>query len=447
MSRVIVRGERIVFPDGERPGAICIEDGIIQSIGDINDFPVIVGDRLIDAANHVVMAGMIDVHVHINEPGRTDWEGFETATRAAAMGGSTLLVDMPLNSTPVTTTVENFQLKLDAAEGKLAVNVAYHAGVIPGHAEQLDQLLSMGAIAGKAFMIDSGMDDFPFADRETLREAMLVLKKHGKPLLAHGELDLDLETPATPWTDFADYLASRPQAMETAAVKMLIDLCAETDCAVHLVHLSATEPLPMLRDAREGGLPFTVETSPHYLLLAAEDVPDGATQFKCAPPIRGVENRSVLRQALTDGDIDLVATDHSPCPPELKNLATGDFSTAWGGISSLQYMLPIVWTAMQEQGATPADMAKWLSQKPAKMLGLKSHGRLSLGKVADLVIWDPSGETHVTPELTAHKHKITPYDGMKLKGKVLHTMVGGKTVFENDVITTSNIGKSLMVKS
>ena len=429
MGTFILQGERVVFPDGERPGSIYITDGEIRAVGRRHQFAGY--EELIDVGSQVIMPGMIDVHVHINEPGRTDWEGFETATKAAAVGG--------------TTTVESFQQKLDAAEGKLSVNVAYHAGVIPNHAAHLDQLLSMGAIAGKAFMINSGMDDFPFSDRETLREAMLVLKNHGKPLLAHGELDLNLKTPPAPWTKFSDYLASRPQAMETAAVQMLIELCEETGCAVHLVHLSAIEPLEMLRSARKRGLPITVETSPHYLLLTAEDVPDGQTQFKCAPPIREASNQVVLKNALMAGDIDLVATDHSPCPPSLKNFETGDFSTAWGGISSLQYMLPIVWTAMESEGATPADMARWLCQKPAEMLGLDRLGALEVGKKADIIVWDPASETVVEPASTYHRHKVTPYDGRSLKGCVTQTILGGRTIFKDGKLTQPNLGKSLMM--
>ncbi len=444
MSGLVIKSRRVVFPGGERPAVILVRDGIIQEVREYAD-ELNTGDLpVLDFGDDVVMPGIIDVHVHVNEPGRTEWEGFETATKAAAMGGVTTIVDMPLNSTPVTTTVENFRAKLDAAEGKLAVNVAYHAGVIPDHADQLDQVLEMGAIAGKAFMIDSGMEDFPFADRDTLREAMMVLKRHGKPLLAHGELALDLAQPQQPWIKFADYLASRPQAMETAAVKMLIDLCAETDCAVHLVHLSATDALPLLKDARGGGLPITVETSPHYLYFAAEDVSDGATQFKCAPPIREKENQTILRQALLNGDIDLVATDHSPCPPSLKNIESGDFSTAWGGISSLQYVLPVTWSAMREVGAEPADMARWLCQKPAGSMGLRQHGRIDTGKVADFVVWDPDGSVEVSGEMTQHRHKITPYDGLSLTGRVSCTVLGGKVIYQNGDLIDEKLGRSIL---
>lgn len=445
MSVFILQGERVIFPDGERPGALYISEGQIKAIGRRHQFAGY--EEVIDVGDRIIMAGVIDVHVHINEPGRTDWEGFETATRAAAAGGTTTLVDMPLNSSPVTTTIENFQQKLDAAEGKLVVNVAYHAGAIPKHADHLDQVLSMGAIAGKAFMIDTGMEDFPYADRETLREAMVVLKKHNKPLLAHGELDLNLDLPPTPWTKFSDYLASRPSAMETAAVKMLIELCAETGCAVHLVHLSAVEPLVMLREARASGLPITVETSPHYLYFAAEDIPDRATQFKGSPPIRERANQLILRQALMAGDIDIVATDHSPCPPELKNLDTGDFATAWGGLSSLQYLLPVVWSAMREVGASPSDIARWLCQKPAEILALDQLGTLEEGKMADIIVWDPEREMTVNPQVTLHKHKISPYDGRTLTGVVEHTILGGRTVFKDGIITDSDFGKSLMMKS
>lgn len=447
MSVFVLQGERVIFPDGDRPGALYISEGHIKAVGRRHQFAGY--EQVIDVGGKIIMAGIVDVHVHINEPGRADWEGFSTATKAAAYGGITTLVDMPLNSTPVTTTIDHFQQKLDAAENQLAVNVAYHAGVIPGHVAHLDKVLGMGAVAGKAFMIDSGMEDFPFADRETLREAMLVLKKHNKPLLAHGELKLDLEMPKTPWTKFADYLASRPQAMETAAVKMLIELCEETGCAVHLVHLSATEPLALLRSSRAKGLPITVETSPHYLYLSAEDVPDGATQFKCAPPIRKRENQNVLRDALMASDIDLIATDHSPCPPELKNLDTGDFATAWGGISSVQYLLPIIWSAMHGAGATPSDLARWLCQKPAEMLGLSKMGigTLAKGNVADVIVWDPEAEFTVGSDLTQHRHKLTPYDGRTLKGIVDQTILGGRTIFKDGLLTRSDFGKSLMIKS
>ncbi len=444
MTQLVVKSQRVIFPEGERPAVIVIRDGIIQKVKDFDDEPETFNSQLLDVGEQVVMPGIIDVHVHINEPGRTDWEGFATATRAAAMGGATTLVDMPLNSTPVTTTVENFQAKLDAAEGQLATNVAYHAGVIPNHVKELDQLLSMGAIAGKAFMIDSGMEDFPFSDQATLRDAMRVLKKHGKPLLAHGELDLQLPMPATPWVKYEDYLASRPPSMEIEAVKMLIELCAETDCAVHLVHLSAAEPLAILQEARAGGLPITVETSPHYLYLAAEDISDGATQFKCAPPIRLKENQERLRQALLAEDIDLVATDHSPCPPELKGMDTGDFSTAWGGISSLQYCLPITWSAMRQVGATPVDIARWLCQNPARSMGLQQLGRIGVGKTADLTIWDPERELTVSPAVTQHRHKITPYDGATLTGKVTHTILGGNLIFEDGVVNPGLRGRSIL---
>ncbi|MEM9776494.1 MAG: amidohydrolase family protein, partial [Chloroflexota bacterium] len=263
MSEFVLKGKRVVLTDGESAASLLISDGNIVSIGEHNAEYDLPAKDIYDLGCSVLMPGIIDVHVHINEPGRTEWEGFETATQAAAAGGLTTLADMPLNSSPVTTTVESFRKKLNESSTKLAVDVAYHAGVVPDHAEQLNKVLSMGAIAGKAFMIDSGIDEFPFADRDTLHEAMTVLKTHNKPLLAHAELELSLDLPEPPWTRFKDYLASRPQAMETGAVKLLIELCKETGCAVHVVHLSATEPLEMLRAARAKGLPITVETSPH----------------------------------------------------------------------------------------------------------------------------------------------------------------------------------------
>lgn len=445
MNHFVLKGKHIVLPSGVAAASILIVEGVIEAIGGYDaDFDQS-AINTIDMQEMVIMPGLVDVHVHINEPGRTEWEGFETATQAAAAGGVTTVIDMPLNSSPVTTTVESFQQKLEAADGKLAVDVAYHAGVVPDHAEQLDQVLSMGAIAGKAFMIDSGIDEFPFADRNALRAGMRVLKAHNKPLLAHGEVELGVNTPAPPWTRFNDYLASRPQAMETAAVKMLIELCQETGCAVHLVHLSATEPLEMLRAARAKGLPITVETSPHYLLLTAEEILDGRTEFKCAPPIREKANQAILKQALLNGDIDIVATDHSPCSPDLKKLETGDFSSAWGGISSLQYLLPIVWTAMKDDGATPADLARWLSANPAKIMGLQDRGTIEVGRKADLVCWSAERSFEVNPALTRHRHKLTPYNGRTLFGQVQMTMLGGKIIFQNGELKASDLGKSLMM--
>ena len=446
MKEFILRGERVILPRGESAAALLISNGVIKSIGDYASTFQTKVETLIDVGRSVLMPGLVDMHVHINEPGRTAWEGFLTATQSAAAGGTTTLVDMPLNSSPVTTTVDHFNQKLEAAKGKLAVDVGYYAGIIPNHSKHLDQLLSQGAMAGKAFLIDSGIDEFPFADRETLREAMHILKRHNKPLLAHAELPAKQHTePPKPWTKYADYLASRPPEMETTAIDMLIELCEETGCAVHVVHLSAIEPLDMLRDARARGLPITVETSPHYLLLAAEDIPDGRTDFKCAPPIREKANQSVLRQALLSGDIDLVATDHSPCPPDLKNLESGDFATAWGGISSLQYLLPIVWTGLKDLGAVPSHLSRWLSQNPANVLGLHDRGRIEVGRRADFVSWNPDASFEVSATQTHHRHKLTPYDGMTLWGKVQLTMLGGEIIFQDGQILSPNLGKSLMM--
>lgn len=408
---------------------------------------------LLDFGDRVVMPGIVDTHVHVNEPGRTEWEGFETATRAAAAGGITTLVDMPLNSVPATTTREGLRAKVEAARGRCRVDAGFWGGVVPGNAGELAGLWQDGALGFKAFLVPSGVDEFQHVEEKDLREALPVLARLGAPLLAHAELPGPIEAAAGVWEDagpaglreYSRYLRSRPDAAEVEAVELLVRLCRETGARVHVVHVSSVEVLPILRRAREEGLPLTAETCPHYLTFAAEEIPEGGVAFKCAPPIRSRENRERLWEALREGLIDLVATDHSPSPPERKKVETGDFRGAWGGIASLQLALPVVWTGARERGFTVAQLAEWMGAAPARLAGLEgSKGAIAPGQDADLVVWDPEAHFTVEPGSLHHRHRLTPYAGRTLYGVVHRTLLRGETVYDDGVFPVAPSGRLLL---
>ncbi|HEV2852311.1 MAG TPA: allantoinase AllB [Thermoanaerobaculia bacterium] len=427
-----LRSHRVATPEGLRPAAIHIRQGRIERVGTPED----VSGPLIDCGDSVVMPGLVDSHVHVNEPGRTEWEGFETATRAAAAGGITTLVDMPLNSVPATTTREALRAKAEAAHGKMRVDVGLWGGVVPGNVDELEGLLADGVLGFKAFLVPSGVDEFQHVEEADLREAMPVLARHGAVLLAHAEVPGPIQAAAGVWeggspSEYDRYLRSRPDAAEVEAVEMLVRLCRETGCRVHIVHVSSMAVLPVLERARAEGLPVTAETCPHYLTFAAEEIADGAVAWKCAPPIRSRQNRERLWEALREGLLDLVATDHSPCPPEMKKLETGDFRGAWGGIASLQLALPAVWTGARERGFTVSNLAEWMCAAPARLAGLQDRkGAIAPGYDADLVVWDPDASFEVDPAKLLHRHKLTPYAGRTLFGVVRHTLVRGETVYD-----------------
>ncbi|HEX5714767.1 MAG TPA: allantoinase AllB [Thermoanaerobaculia bacterium] len=418
---LVVRGRRVVTSGGIAPASIHVEEGRIAAVGEWDGLPPNV--PVIEAGEAVVMPGLVDTHVHINEPGRTDWEGFETATRAAAAGGITTLVDMPLNSIPATTTREALRTKREAARGKCRVDVGFWGGVVPGNSEEIAGLIEDGVLGFKAFLVPSGVEEFQHVTEADLREAMPRL--NGAVLLVHAELPGPLGT--CEGDRYDDYLRSRPDAAETEAIDLLIRLSRELGARVHIVHLATAEALPLLRKARRD-LPITVETCPHYLTFAAEEIPDGALAFKCAPPIRSRENRERLWEALREGLIDLVATDHSPSPPELKR---GGFREAWGGIASLQLALPAVWTGARERGFSLQDLALWMSRNPARLAGLANKGAIQPGFDADLVIWEPEESFRVEPEALQHRHKLTPYAGRTLNGIVRRTLLRGETVYHD----------------
>lgn len=436
--RLVLRSRRVVTPDGVRPATIHIRQGRIERVAAWDE--ILPGSQeLLDCGDSVILPGVVDTHVHVNEPGRTDWEGFTTATRAAAAGGITTLVDMPLNSIPATTTREALRAKIEAARGKTHVDVGLWGGVVPGNAGELAGLMEDGVLGFKAFLVPSGVDEFGYVGEADLREALPVLARHRAVLLAHAELPGPIDAAVGVWEgtgpaelrEYRRYLQSRPDLAEVEAVELLVRLCRETHCRVHIVHVASAEVLPILRRAREEGLPVTAETCPHYLTFAAEEIPDGGVAFKCAPPIRSQENRELLWEALREGVLDLVASDHSPSPPARKQVESGDFRSAWGGIASLQLALSAVWTGARERGFTISDLAEWMCAAPARLAGLQGRkGAIAPGIDADLVVWEPEASFVVEPRDLQHRHKLTPYAGRTLYGVVQRTLLRGETVYD-----------------
>ncbi len=420
---------RVVLPSGVQEATLLVDGERIAEV-------VLGASRVasaIDFGDRVLAPGLVDCHVHVNEPGRTEWEGFDTATRAAAAGGVTALVDMPLNSLPVTTTRAALEQKKQASLGKCRVDVGFWGGVVPGNSGDLRALAEGGALGCKAFLVHSGIDEFPNATEDDLREAMPVLRDAGLPLLAHAELDLGARLTSDDKRTYRRYLESRPPSWEDEAIRLLVKLCRETRCPVHIVHLSSAGSLSTLRAAKAEGLPITVETCPHYLCLEASSIPDGATFYKCAPPIRDAANRDALWQGLFDGVIDFVITDHSPCLPALKLAESGDFEAAWGGIASLQLGLPAVWTEGKKRGATLPLLFRWMSQAPAEFAGLAGKkGRLAAGYDADLLVFDPDEPLLVEPERLFFRHKVSPYLGQRLRGRVHSTLLRGECVYDGE---------------
>jgi allantoinase len=455
MASWLVRSERVVLPDGMRPATIIVENGRITSVtsgtstsGPQALKPLSPQATLIDAGNAVVMPGLIDSHVHINDPGRADWEGFDTATHAAAAGGITTLVDMPLNSIPSTTTVAALDAKRRAAAGRCRVDVGFWGGVVPGNAREIEPLARAGVLGFKCFLSPSGVDEFDHVSEADLREAMPIVASTGLPLLVHAEWPALLREPdrrADP-RRYSTWLDSRPATAEQAAIDLLIELSTRTSARVHIVHLASADALASIGGARARGAPVTVETCPHYLTFCAEDVADGDTALKCAPPIREREHRERLWRGLADGDIDLVATDHSPAPVALKHIEDGNFIEAWGGIASLQISLPVVWTGAAARGIPIERLAQWMSAAPARLAGLdRRKGAIAPGYDADLVIVDPDRELTVDASRLYHRHAVTPYDGARLRGVVMATMLRGEMVFEHGACVGSPAGRALGV--
>jgi allantoinase len=438
---VAIHSKRVLLPDGMQEATLLVTDGIISAV--IRGLACTEGIELVDVDDLVVMPGVIDPHVHVNEPGRTLWEGFETASRAAAAGGITMLVDMPLNASPVTTTADAFDKKTASAARRLHVDCGLWGGVVPGNLPELEPLIQKGVLGFKAFLTHSGIDEFPNVTEADLRQAMPVIAAHGLPLLVHCELETGTTPPTqTDPRSYPQYLASRPAAWEDEAIALMIRLCEEYRCRTHIVHLSSASSIEAIRKAKQKGLPLTVETAPHYLYFAAGDIPDGNPFFKCAPPIREKGNNDRLWAALEEGVIDFVATDHSPAPPDLKAAETGDLTKAWGGISSLQLSLAIVWTAAKRRGIALNELSKWLSAAPALLVGEQERrGMIAPGYRADLVIWNPGQSFRVEPQMLHHRHKATPYLGEELYGVVAQTWLYGQKIYDNGKFGLLNQGK------
>jgi allantoinase len=419
---LVVRARRVVLPGGECAAAVHAENGRITAVTAYDDAP---STAVTLADDEVLLPGLVDSHVHVNEPGRTEWEGFASATRAAVAGGITTVVDMPLNSIPPTTTVEALHVKREAAEAQVAADVAFWGGAVPGNLDELRPLHEAGVVGFKCFLLDSGVPEFPPLDDDGLRAALTELATFDGLLIAHAEdADVIAAAPGPVGASYADFLASRPGAAEESAIAGLVAAARATGARTHVVHLADAGALPLLRAARADGVRITVETCPHYLTFAAEQVPDGATAFKCCPPIREAVHREALWAALRDGDVDLVVSDHSPCTPELKRLDVGDFGLAWGGIASLQVALPAVWSGARSRGLQLSDVVRWMAEAPARLAGLPRKGAIAVGRDADLVAFAPEGRFTVG-ELH-HRNPVTPYAGRELTGVVRRTWLRGQ---------------------
>ena len=447
------RSTRVLTPQGLAPATLVVEGECIVEVRSWNDAPA--GIPLRDFGDLVVLPGLVDSHVHINEPGRTEWEGFATATQSAASGGVTTLVDMPLNCIPETTDVAALEAKRSAAAGKTWVDWAAWGGVVRGNADSLPSLAASGIPGFKCFLIHSGIDGFAWVDEQDLRLALARLRGTGLPLLAHAEVagpvDAATETlnaSGADWRKYSTYLASRPDEAEVEAIALLIRLAEEFQTPIHIVHLATAQALPLLAEARGRGVPITVETCVQYLWFAAEEIPDGATEFKCAPPIRSAANREALWAALEAGLIDLVATDHSPCPPAMKRREEGRWDWAWGGIASLGLALPVLWTAMERRGIDldkgMERIAARMAAGPARLAGLSGRkGALIPGADADFLVFDPDALWSVTPEQLHFRHKLSPYLGAELRGRVLGTWLRGQPIYTSDDNVACFIGEPL----
>jgi allantoinase len=440
----VIRGLRVATPDGIRSASIHIHNGTITRVAPYEDIPD--GSDPIEATDTLIFPGLVDTHVHINEPGRTDWEGFATATRAAAAGGVTTLLDMPLNSIPPTTSVSALDTKRAAALGRCAVDVGFLGGLVPDNLGETAKLHAAGVFGFKCFLCPSGVDEFPPVSEAELGEAAPTLARLDALLMVHAEAPAALKVDSISGDprDHETWLASRPAAAETEAVQILIELARDTGMRVHVVHVSAPETLDLIASARAAGVRMTAETCPHYLSFAAEEIPDGATEYKCAPPIREAAHRDGLWRALALGRLDAVVSDHSPAPAELKHQADGDFLRAWGGIASVQLRLPAVWTGARARGHGPERLAEWLCAGPARLVGLEARkGAIAPGCDADLVLWHPEQEFVVEPALLRHRHPLTPWFGRRLAGVVEATYLRGELVYARGATDGSPRGRLL----
>jgi allantoinase len=428
---LVVRGQRVVVAGSERSASIHIDNGIIVDVRAYDD--VSAATEVVDAGASVVIPGLVDSHVHVNEPGRTEWEGFDTATRAAAAGGITTIVDMPLNSIPATTTVGALNVKRDAARGQCHVDVGFWGGIVPGNHDEVEALVAAGVRGFKCFMTPSGVDEFASVSEADLSRALSVLGRAPVkcPVLVHAEDPSFLIRAHGDHRLYSTFLATRPISAEVAAIRKVAALAGEYRVAAHIVHVSSAEGAEAVAAARASGVSLTAETCPHYLTFAASEIPDGATSFKCAPPIRSSNSRDGLWRALERGICTVVASDHSPAPRALKQVDSGDFISAWGGIASLELSLRAVWSGAARRGFPLTDVVRWMCDGPARLCGLDNRkGAIQPGHDADLVIFDPDVEITVNSAVLQQRHKLTPYDGAVLRGAVRATYLRGVKVWD-----------------
>ena len=445
---LIVFSERMYHrEEGLCVGTLYIKDGKI--LAQEKGKPDKVSCPLINAGTHIVMPALVDTHVHVNEPGRTEWEGYQTATQAAAAGGVGCIVDMPLNSSPPTTTLYGLEKKISQLKDNIWVDVGLFGGIIPLNTSEITSMLDKGVLGFKCFLINSGIDEFPYVEKSDIEDALDILSATKTPLLAHAELSPMIEKASHRLSQkkidvsyYKYFLESRPKVSEDDAVLMMLELCRTWNSPVHIVHYSSANSLLSIKNARDKGLPISIETCPHYLHFSAEEIKKGATEFKCVPPIREKENQDKLWDALLEGSIDQVVSDHSPCLPSLKLLDRGDFMKAWGGISSLQLGLPIMWSEISKRSLGIDSLVKWMCEAPAKLAGISNRkGNFKKGLDADIVIWDPDSEIKVQGDTLYHKHPITPYEGKEFYGLVLQTLVRGKTVYKEGQFSSKSFGK------
>lgn len=428
IHQLVIRAKRAVFPDGIRPAVVVVDDERITALLE-DGAAVEAREEIVVPDDQVLMPGLVDSHVHVNEPGRTPWEGYESATRAGLAGGITTILDMPLNSSPPTTTVANLGAKEEAAQGKLSVDVGFWGGAVPGNIDQMAPLWDKGVFGFKCFTAHSGIDEYGYLGYEGVKEVLAELAELDAVLIVHAEDSRILaEAPQDITDQYATFLASRPRAAENTAIEQVLAAARETGARVHILHLSSAEALPAIRAAKQEGVKVTVETCPHYLTFASELIPDGATEYKCCPPLRENDNRKALWEGLKDGTIDHIASDHSPCTVDLKVKDTGDFGKAWGGVASVQLGLPAVWSAGEEFGIELSDIARWLAANPCASFRVPGKGSIAVGNDADFAVVAPEETFVVDVEDLEHKNKISPYQGRTLRGVVKRTVLRGRTV-------------------
>ena len=429
---LVFRARRVITTAGEVARCVGVRNGSIVAIEPYD--AELDADRVIEIdSDEVLLPGLVDSHVHVNDPGRSEWEGFASATRAAAAGGVTTIIDMPLNSIPPTTDVAALEVKRKTATGQAFVDVGFWGGAVPGNLADLRGLHDAGVFGFKCFLLHSGVDEFPHLEPDELQAAMREVRSFGALMIVHAEDSHAIDhAPAAHGESYRDFLASRPRGAENLAIAQVIELARWTGCRVHVLHLSSSDALPMIASARREGVRLTVETCPHYLSFMAEEIPAGATQFKCCPPIREADNRELLWQGVADGTIDCIVSDHSPCTPELKRFDIGDFGVAWGGISSLQLGLPAIWTEARRRGHALTDVVRWMASGPAAQAGLLRKGQIALGYAADLCVFAPDDAFVVDVERLHHKNPVTPYAGRPLAGVVRSTWLRGERIDVTD---------------